>query len=117
MSGYIRRVLQVAAQDRLQPSARFLGCAQNAIASGMIEHGAVFRIAHNHLALHILAGEVRAHVELTGIARPRNSLRGAEKLELIAELDRMTPSSEELRARRMRFTVDLDRVCLEQERR
>ena len=81
----------------------------------MIEHRAVLGIAHNHLAVDILARQVGTHVEFAGVSRRGNFLGGAEKLNLIAEFDRMTPAREKLRAAGSCYAIDLDGLRLEEE--
>ena len=63
----------------------------------------------------VLPRQVSSHVKLAGISRPLHWLRGAEKPDLVAELDGVSPAREKLGATRAGLAVDLDRSRLEEK--
>src|SRR4029077_15203604 len=82
---HLGRIIQTAADRALHPSARALRRAQDRTTSAFAEQNTVFWITNKQTAAGIQAREIRAHVELAGIARQRDRFGDSEKFQFVAK--------------------------------
>jgi hypothetical protein len=67
--------------------------------------------------MNIFPRQISAHIELAGIPRPVDRLRGSEEPNLVSEFHGVSPAREQFRAARLRLAIDLNRFRLDDEGR
>src|SRR5437016_2019876 len=111
------RIIQSPTNHAPHPSPRFLRGSKDWISGAAFQQAAHFRISHKQTSPHILAREIRTHVELAGIPRWRDWLGNSKKFQFIAELWIPPPAHEQRRLRWPAPPFKLDRFELEQKSR
>ena len=89
---YLGRIVQAAAQRVLHPCARSLCSAQHRIAAAVADQRAVLRITSEEHSTDIMPRKISTHIELAGVSRRRDWLRGSKKFQFIAKLRRAFPT-------------------------
>src|SRR4051812_5753550 len=94
---HIWRPIEPPAKHSLNSGPGMLCRAQNTIAAIPTDDCPILRITNGEMSVNVMSGQVRSHVELTGIARRIDRRGNAEERQLISELGDAAPADENCR--------------------